>query len=243
MKKITISSIAAVLYLFMSMSLSHAGSKIDIQPGLGQAQFNDLSKELGLIISYAPLAPAAPLGVLGFDIGVEATAVKINSSSWDNAISNPPDYLILPKLHVQKGLPLGIDVGLEYATVPGSNISLYGGELKWAVLRGTVVSPAVAIRGSYTALTGVNELDASTYGLDASISKGILFFTPYAGVGQVWIDTSVKSSAVTIPLKDVSTSATKIFIGAKVKLFLVNFVVQADFSDVNMYSARVNVGF
>ena len=113
--------------------------------------------------------------------------------------------------------------------------------MKWAVLRGTMVSPAVAIRGSYTALTGVDELDASTYGLDASISKGFLFITPYAGVGQVWIDTSENSSAVS--LKDVSTSATKVFLGAKVKMLIVNLVVQADFSDVNMYSARVNVGF
>lgn len=243
MRKIMISSIIAVLLVLSSMSLSFAGSKIDIDTTLGQKQFNDMSKELGLLISYAPLSPAEPLGILGFDAGVEVTAAKIDSSNWDKAISNPPDYLILPKLHVQKGLPLGIDVGLEYATVPNSNISLYGAELKWAVLRGTMVSPAVAIRGSYTALTGVNELDASTFGLDASISKGVLFITPYAGVGQVWIDTSVKSSAVTLPIKDVSTSATKIFLGAKVKLLLVNLVFQADFSDVNMYSARVNVGF
>ncbi|MBI5191810.1 MAG: hypothetical protein HZA08_00015 [Nitrospirae bacterium] len=241
MRKITLSSIIAVLFVVMTMSVGYAGSKIDLQSTLLEPKFKDMSKELGLLISYAPLSPAEPLGILGFDAGVEVTAAKIDSSNWKGVINNPPDYLILPKLHVQKGLPLGIDVGLEYATVPNSNISLYGGELKWAVLRGTIVSPAVAIRGSYTALSGVKELDASTYGLDASISKGFLFITPYAGVGQVWINTSENSSAVSF--KDVSTSATKIFLGAKVKLLLVNLVVQADFSDVNMYSARVNVGF
>lgn len=240
MKKITISSIIAVFFVVMMMSVSYAGSKIDLQTGMVKSQFKDMSKELGLLISYAPLSPAEPLGILGFDAGVEVTAAKIDSSSWDKAISNPPDYLILPKLHVQKGLPFGIDVGLEYATVPNSNISIYGGELKWAVLRGTVVSPAVAIRGTYTALTGVNELEASTKGLDASISKGFLFITPYAGVGQVWIDTKEKAG---LGIGDVSTSATKIFLGAKVKLLLVNLVFQADFSDINMYSARVNVGF
>lgn len=240
MRKIMISSIIAVLLVLSSMSLSYAGSKIDLQTGLLQSQFKDMSKELGLLISYTPLSPAEPLGILGFDAGVEVTAAKIDSSKWEEVISNPPDYLLLPKLHVQKGLPLGIDVGLVYATVPNSNISLYGGELKWAVLRGTMVTPAVAIRGSYTALSGVDELEASTKGLDASISKGFLFITPYAGVGQVWIDTKEKAG---LGLDDVSTSATKIFLGAKVKLLLVNLVFQADFSDVNMYSARVNVGF
>lgn len=245
MRKITISSIFAFLFVVMSLSVSYAGGN-DIKLGaIAQGQFKDLSKEIGLAISYVPLAPAAPLGILGFDIGAEVTGVKINADKtfWKLAVSDatPPDYIVFPKIHVQKGLPLGIDVGLMYSTAPGTNISVYGGEIKWAVLRGTIVSPAVAIRGSYTALSGVNDIDASTYGLDASISKGIGPLIPYAGVGEVWIKTSENSSVVS--LKDVNTNAAKFFAGAKLNLLFMNFVAEADFSDVNMYSARVNVGF
>lgn len=220
------------------------GNDIQLDPSIVQKQFDDLSKEVGLIISYVPLAPAEPLGITGFDIGIEVTAASISSGSrfWELAISDqkPPDYILLPKVHVQKGLPLGIDVGAIFATAPGTNVSLYGGELKWAVMKGSIVAPAVALRGSYTALAGVDDIDASTYGLDASVSKGFGPVTPYGGLGQTWINTEEKAG---IGLDDVSTSATKLFIGTKIKLLLLSIVLQADFSDIQMYSARANFSF
>ena len=149
------------------------------------------------------------------------TGAKISSGPWENALSDakPPDYLILPKIHVQKGLPFGIDVGAVFSTVPGSNITLFGGEVKYAILKGSIVSPAVAVRGTYTTLSGVDDIDASTYSLDASVSKGFGPLTPYGGIGQVWINTS--ENVELLSLDDVSTSATKLFLGAKLKILLV----------------------
>jgi len=244
MKKILLSAMVAVFMLISSVSLSHAGGNDISLQAMAQSEFEDLSKEVGLIISYVPLAPAEPLGILGFDIGVEVTGVKISSGStfWENAVDDnkPPDYVLLPKIHVQKGLPLGIDLGVIYATAPGTNISLYGGEIKWAFLKGSIVSPAAAVRGSYTALAGVDDLDAATYGLDVSVSKGFGPLTPYAGLGNVWIKTQENAG---LGLDDVSTSATKLFIGAKLKILLLGIVLQADFSEVPMYSARANISF
>ncbi|MDD5435818.1 MAG: hypothetical protein PH343_10360, partial [Nitrospira sp.] len=95
MRKITISSIFAFLFVVMSLSVSYAGGN-DIKLGaIAQGQFKDLSKEIGLAISYVPLAPAAPLGIHGFDIGAEVTGVKINADKtfWKLAVSDatPPD--------------------------------------------------------------------------------------------------------------------------------------------------------
>lgn len=247
MKRIVILNVSSILGLFLfvfSISGAYAGGN-DIQlKAMAQSEFKDLSTEVGLLISYVPLAPAEPLGVLGFDIGIEMTGAKISagSSFWKAAVSDgtPPDYIVLPRLHVQKGLPFGIDVGAVYSTVPGSNISLYGGEIKWAVMKGSIVSPAVAVRGTYTTLSGVHDLDVSTYGLDASVSKGFGPFTPYGGIGQVWIDTAENAG---LGLDDVSTSATKVFAGAKFKILVLSIALQADFSDVNMYSARANFSF
>lgn len=248
MKKRVILTVYLLLSFFLLVvTVSDAvsgGNDIRLDAKLTSSEFKDLSKQVGLFISYIPLAPAEPLGILGFDIGVEVTGVKIDSDSsfWKNAVSgnNPPDYIVLPKLHVQKGLPFGIDVGAIFAAVPNSNIQLYGGELKWAVLKGSIVSPAVAVRGSYTTLAGVDDIDASTYGVDASVSKGFGPITPYAGIGQVWIravnDTSLK-------IDDVSTSAIKLFVGTRVSLIFIKIALQADFSDINMYSAKASIGF
>lgn len=209
-----------------------------------QQEFKDMSKEVGFGLSYFPLAPAEPLGITGFDIGVEVTAVDINENkSYWEAMGDFPGMLPVPKLHVQKGLPFGIDIGAIYSKVPDTNIQLIGGEIKWAVLKGTLATPAVAIRGSYTKLLGVDNLDLETVGYDASISKGVAMFTPYAGVGQVMINSEPKNLPSDFTLKDEEITETKYFVGVKTKLLLLTVTAEADFAEVPAYSLRVGMGF
>lgn len=221
---------------------------LDIDLGLGptllsQEEFKDLSEEMGLALSYLPLSPAESLGILGIDIGVEVTAANIREdhSYWTKVTEDPPSQIILPKLHIQKGLPFGFDIGAVYSKVPQSNVSMVGGELKWAFISGNAVWPAVAIRGSYTRLLGVDDLDLETIGADLSISKGLAFVTPYAGIGQVWIRSKEKVSS--LDLEKESLSLTKGFIGVKISLLIINFVAEADFSKIPLYSGRINIGF
>jgi hypothetical protein len=233
-----------ILFSISSITFA-AGNDIVLPSGYLQSQFKDLSETLGLLISYKPLAPAEPLGILGFDIGAEVTAVDVDQDETflKNAISdqNPPSYFVFPKLHAQKGLPFGIDVGVVYAKIQGSNIGLIGGELKWAILKGTVATPALALRGSYTTLLGIGSLDLSTYGVDASISKGFAFLTPYVGVGQVWIQS--EANVPGLNLSDENLSRTKGFAGLKLKLLLLSLVAEAEFSEVLSYTFRANVSF
>ena len=245
MKKLVL----AVVIVLVAASTSVAGTNIVIPPGYTQDQFNKLSAELGLAISYVPLAPAEPLsgGVLPhFDIGVAVTSVDINSSDpfWSDVLADVSSALVLPKLHVQMGLPfVPIDVGLVYAKEADSEIEYIGGEIKWAILKGSTVSPAVAIRGAYTALNGIDDLDLSTTSLDVSISKGFAMLTPYAGIGQVWIDSEPKNTPPPT-LEKVSESEFKWFIGAKLSLLpVLNIVGEADFAEVNTYSLRLNLHF
>jgi hypothetical protein len=208
-----------------------------------QDEFKDLSETIGLLISYKPLAPAEPLGILGFDVGLEVTAVDVkqDSSFLTTVIPDPPSFFIFPKLHIQKGFPFAIDAGIVYAQIPQSNIGMIGGEIKWAILKGTVATPAVAVRGSYTRLTGLSDLDLSTYGLDVSASKGFAFLTPYVGVGQVWIQS--EPNVTTPVLTDEELSRTKGFAGLKMKLLLLSFAAEMEFSEVLAYSFRANLSF
>lgn len=239
-----ISFIFLMLSILVSTSRGAGNDIVLTGKNIVQNEFRDLSKEVGLIISYVPLSPAEPLGLIGLDIGVEVTAARISagSSFWTKAVSDlsPPDYIIVPKVHVQKGLPMRIDVGAIFSTVPGSNITLYGGEIKWAIVEGSIVSPAVAVRGAFTTLAGVDDLDASTYSLDASISKGLGPLTPYTGMGQVWIKTEEKAG---LGLDNVSAGASKFFLGARLNILLLSLVLEADFSDIPMYSMRANFSF
>jgi hypothetical protein len=227
-----------------SVSAFDADIIINATTAIVQQEFDDFSEEVGLAVSYLPLAPAEPLGILGFDVGIEVTAVNIkqNSSYWKAIAPGAPSQLPLPKIHVQKGLPFGIDVGAVYARVPSSNIEMIGGEIKWAFIRGNTLLPAVAVRGSYTRLLGVTNLEVETAGADISISKGFLFITPYIGYGQVWI----KSRTVDLPLLNLESNTTlpKPFIGVKISpLPIINIVAEADFSTITLYTVRLNIGF
>jgi len=132
-----------------------------------------------------PQTPTEPLGVTGFDVGVSLTMSKVaNKDSLSRATSDSvPSYIPVPTLRANKGCAR-LRRGLMYSKIPGSNISLWGGEARWAFLKGGVAEPAAGIRATYTKLTGVDQLDMSTKGLDISASKGFAMLTPYIGVGR-----------------------------------------------------------
>ena len=123
--------------------------------GTAQADFKTFSEDLGSALSYKPVTPAAPLGITGFDIGLEVTSTKMRN--LELATGGTTNNLIVPKLHVYKGLPLNFDVGAFYSSVPTTNIKFYGGEIRYAILEGGVALPAVGIRGALTKMTGVNQ--------------------------------------------------------------------------------------
>ena len=62
------------------------------------------------------------------------------------------------------------------------------GELRYAILKAALRNPPIAVRGPYTKLSGISQLSLDTKSLDISISKGFAMFTPYAGIGQVWVN-------------------------------------------------------
>jgi hypothetical protein len=241
--------VLAVLMVLLTAMPAMAKTVFDfINPVYTQDQFKKLSTDIGLALSYVPLAPAEPLGggvLPHFDLGVEATMINIDRTEtyWSQAASDLPSALVFPKLHAQLGLPaIPIDLGVMYARVPDSDIKLVGGEIKWAILKGSTLTPALAIRGAYTKLSGVDVLDVDTKSLDISISKGFAMLTPYAGIGEVWITSKENDTTVNLGKEDITE--TKSFVGLKLSLLPVfNIVVEADFATVNMYSARLNLHF
>jgi hypothetical protein len=192
--------------------------------GLTQAQFQALSEDLGAALSYKPLQPAEPLGLFGFDIGVAATDTKLENSA-DYAAAFSGSSLVVPTVRAYLGLPLNFDVGVIYGAVPDSNIELWGGELRYALIPGGTATPAVALRASYTSLTGVDTLKLDTTSVDLSISKGFALFTPYAGIGYVWVQ-STPQGVPSLTAYDFSMS--KYFVGLNMNFVFMNVALEAD---------------
>ena len=218
------------------------GQTLDRLQNLSQQEFRLLAEDVGGAFSYHPQTPTEPLGVVGFDVGAALTFSQVrNSSIWEKATSDSvPTYVVVPTLRLDKGLPLGIDVGLMYATVPGSNVDLWGAQARWAILQGGIAEPAVGIRASYTKLSGVEQADLSTKGLDISISKGFAVLTPYAGIGKVW----VSAEPHVAPLQQEDFSLNRIFVGAGFKVVLFNVNAELDrVGETSSFSLKAGIRF
>lgn len=236
---------AAAVFALMSLTtLAHAGD-IDLTQLLGvQSDFRLLSEDLGASLSYKPVAPGEPLGLLGIDIGLEVTATDLQADRvYGRVTSDSTNYLLVPKLHVHKGLPLRLNVDAFYSTVPDSNIELFGGALGFAILEGGVATPALTVRATATKLSGVDGLDLDTQGIELTISKGFALLTPYAGVGYVHV-TSEPTGTVASTLKKESFDLDKIYAGLNINLGLLNFALEADKTgDAPSYSGKVGFRF
>jgi hypothetical protein len=208
---------------------------------LTQSEFRLLSEDLGALMSFKPLIPSEAMGTTGFDLGLAVTATKLENASILSKASNNASVsttLPVPSIRFHKGLPFNIDFGLMYSTVPDTDYKFYGGELRWAILPGSTVLPAVALRGAFTKATGVDQLKLSTMSADVSISKGFAMFTPYAGVGTVWV-TSTPEVGPT--LGEEKFNLTKVFAGVNINLG-VNFALEVDQTgDAMSYGAKVGI--
>lgn len=212
-------------------------------------QFKSFAREAGAVAAYRGVAPAEPQGLTGFDIGVEVSFVDIDSEVWravlNEGTTNPPSYLPVPRLHLRKGLPFNIDVGAMYAQVPDSNITLWGGELQVALLEGGTATPALALRGSYSSLEGVDDLDLQTYAADAVLSKGFLMFTPYIGAGVVQIEAEYTGNDTILQanLQDQSLTEARYFAGVQASMALLRLTGEIEYLERPIYTVKLSLGW
>jgi len=217
--------IAAIVLFSATTAQAASFNTLDL---LSQDDFEELSGNLAAAVQYRGVTPPEPLGILGIDVGLSVSYTTIDSDRiFDLASEGDFDVpaLALPRLTVHKGLPFNIDVGASLSAAPGTDIQVLGAEIRYAIIEGGIALPAVGVRASGTILSGVDEIDMENFGLDISISKGFLLFTPYAGIGV--IRTTVTPNGET-ELEEATISETKTFAGLNVNLGLLNLVFEAD---------------
>lgn len=219
-----------------------ANQGINNLPALTQSQFRSFSADLAAVLVFKPLAGAAPEGITGFDVGVDFSTTNVAHQSEWNLVTGGGGVTAVPmaQVRVSKGLPLGFDAGGFYSYVPNSNIQAYGGALRYAILDGGALSPAVGIRAAYSRLSGVDQLAFDTKSLDIAASKGFGPFTPYAGVGRVWV---YSDPGAATGLQNESFAKDETFVGLSMSLLVFNLAFEVDrIAGNNTYSLKLGFG-
>ncbi len=209
---------------------------------VSQSDFKDMSEDMAAAFNYKPVQPTEAGGIIGFNVGIVASYTPVkHKAAWKRASGENIDDLGLIALHVAKGLPFGIDVGGYYAQIPGTQANIWGAELRYSLIDGGAATPAVAVRGAMSGLSGVDDFDFTTRSIDLSVSKGFAIFTPYAGVGYVNAESDPKSN---FNLEAETVNDAKLFAGARVSLGPVNLTAEADrFGDSTSVNMRLAFGF
>jgi hypothetical protein len=231
-----------------------AQDDIKFDPAITQGEFSKFAKVVGQGIFPTPVQPARAAGILRFDVGIAATlvAVDTNDAYWRHAVPANNDftrngYAALPRLVVSKGFSSGTISG-TYAKISDTGIATWGGAIDVPVIRGTIATPEIALRGSYATLTGVDLFKLKTYGAEAFVSKGFGPVTPYAAIGRQRIDArgEVTSSIPTFvaipPLKD-NSDINRITLGVRISLLVPKLAIEATQGEVRSYAAKISVGF
>ncbi len=239
-------ALLVVLGCFSQSSMATTTFDLTQLVATGQSGFHSLTEEFGAALSYKPVTPAAPLGITGFDVGLEASTTDMSTaaaSSWKTLTGTDAPTLIVPKLYVAKGLPFDIDVAAFYSAVPTTNIAITGAAISYAIIGGGIAMPAVTLRGAVTNLSGINELSFSTKSLDISISKGFLGFTPYIGAGEVWVTSSTTNAVATAAgIVGESFTQQKVYVGLNINFGLPNFAIEGDSTGgISTYSAKLGL--
>lgn len=211
-------------------------------PGpLCQQDFRTVSEDITAALNYKPLGPAEATGITGIGVGAIATYVPADSDAWANVTGEDVDGIGMAGIVARKGLPLNLDLGAFYASVPGTGVSVYGGEVRWALLEGGVAQPALAVRGSFTRTDGIDDFDFDAYAVDVSLSKGFTILTPYIGYGYVWAESDPHGN---FGLEKEEIEDSKFFAGLRFGLGLLDITPEYERTgDVNAYSLLLGLSF
>jgi len=207
----------ALIIALLTPTASMAGDALDDFKAELQAQFDEVSQDVIGSMSHKTLIPAEPLGIIGFDFGVSFNKASLNSPLKDETYSGL-SALDSIGLHANKGLPLGIDLGVNYAK--SALLSTLNGTLSYALIEGGIAAPAVSIKGSYTTSVDSEFVDFTSYGADIGISKGFAMITPFASVGMVNGEVKTVDGAIAGFNDSYSESTLRYAVGANINIFI-----------------------
>ncbi|MBI5417048.1 hypothetical protein HZA55_03765 [Candidatus Poribacteria bacterium] len=222
--------------------------------GFTQDNVKTFAKELGGAIAYRQYQAAKPLGLTGFDLGLQVNISPIkNKDVWNKVYSyagtkDAPAVLPIPMIFVKKGLPFNIDLGVRGLPVPGTNLTIMGGNLKYSILEGTIATPAVGITVDYSQVKGSKDFDLNVLTANASISKGFGPLTPYGGIAMDQTDLKITNSTLkqltTNPLSNAKASGTRLFAGLRFALLPILAITgEVNMGEVTSYGLTAAVGF
>jgi hypothetical protein len=162
------------------------------------ANFRAFARRLAAGISAANLAPPETLGHSAFALSAELSVVDFGAATSPTEMPTVRPIngaVLLPSIHIRKGLPWSFELGVRAAWFEKSRMGAGTVELKWAINEGFTYLPDIGVRASVTKILNSRDFDVTVGGLDLGIGKqfaiaGMVTLTPYFGWNLAFVGAS-----------------------------------------------------
>ncbi len=162
------------------------------------ANFRAFARRLAAAMTSVNLMPPETLGHSAFAISAELSVVDFQGAT--SATQMPTERpmsgaVLLPSIHIRKGLPWSFELGVRAAWFEKSRMGTGTLELKWALNEGFTYLPDIGVRGHVTKILNSRDFDVTAGGLDLGIGKqfaiaGMATLTPYVGWDLTFVGAS-----------------------------------------------------
>jgi hypothetical protein len=222
----------------------------DLHPELTQAEFAELTAELGSILRPRQLGDASTLGKGRFEVGPSfgGTGIDDSKGAWNNSMSHPTadhylgDAIELPLLSARAGVSDRVDLGISGGANPHSNYGLATLDAKIALMRQGPARPvSIAVRPTLSSLIGPAELWIGNASIDLSVSRRFGAFSPYLG-GASNASFGVERST-DVDLEDEVTTGSVVYGGLGYVWRTLALAAEAEHGKLTSYSFRVSARF
>jgi hypothetical protein len=215
-----------------------------------QDEFETFSRLAAQSIYATPVEPARARGLLGFDVGIAATAVPVDVDApyWTRSVNDDfsiSDHVVVPRLVASKGLSVGT-ISAMYGKVPDTDATIWGASYDMPLTGGGIATPTIALRAAYSQLRGVDDFQLKTYGAELFISKGFGPITPYAAAGYARHTSKAIAASNGIANPRTLTdegNMNRYTVGVKLSLMLPKLIVEATQGEERSYAAKIAFGF
>lgn len=224
-------------------ALPAAGWEIDQGAPVGDLEA--FHRHFATAVYAFPRHGASPLGWVGFDLYADATyGPDFDSEPFAETVVDgdlPGGFLSVARVGARKGLPGKLDLGVAYGKVLDGGLELGSAELQWAALEGGAVTPALALRLTYTQTLDSGDYDFDQLGAEVLLSKGFAVLTPYAGAGVVRSES--RFNAAPGGAFKVSDSRGVVYAGVTLNLLLPKITFEVEQGEDTQAALRVAFGF
>ena len=232
---------ALVLFaLGVSSNVRAADLSLTDLSSFGQETVDSMVQTLVVGGSHRAYRSATNLGPIGFDVGVDVTMISFPTAFTDAlalggaSASTIPSSFPVPRLNIHKGLPWGLDIGGSYIALAGT--SVIGIDAQWRFLNNAAL-PALSVRAGYTSFSSEEFfVNSSSFKLDVIASKNLFLIDPYIGAGlevgggELNVSTTIADTLPATISASSSVFSPHIFVGVPLKLFILQFVGEFDYS-------------